>query len=318
MSRYGGPYGNGYGTNEREEYRQDYSSSPERPRDKRAGGYGGFIDNSNSRSRYDREEVRVNRPTSLERRQAKRRSGGSGSSRSRSRGAGGRRGDGGRQIEEVLQTIQQDWPFMTRNESIPVRIALQLMDPSSLGLANRLDEFLDTHDQLQSALKAIVNEHHQGFNSSIGTFHKIQASIQTSQQRVRTLRDNLVIAKANLSTTKPELKGFAQASQGYEDMLSVLSTIEQLQLVPEKLEARISEKRFLSAVEVLQEAQKSINRSEMENVGALSDLRVYLSNQEHVSAGYQRGNLAKLTNLVVDRHFDRRAPFASLFEISLL
>ena len=57
---------------------------------------------------------------------------------------------------------------------------------------------------------------------------------------------------------------------------------EQLQLIPEKLEARISEKRFLTAVEILQGALRMIRRSEMESVGALSDLRVYLSNQEHV------------------------------------
>lgn len=285
MSRYGGPYGgNGYGENRYggggyddddpysdENFRRDKSSSPERTRDnrnRRAGGYGGF------------DDFAIQRPTSLERRSAKRRSGGSGSSQSRSRTQGG-----GRHIEDVLQTIQQDWPFMTKMDSVPVRIALQLMDSSSLGLADRLREFTTTHEELQSALKSIVNEYHQGFNSSIGTFHKIQASIQASQQRVRVLRDNLVMAKGNLSTTKPELKGFAVASQNYEDMLSVLSTIEQLQLVPEKLEARISEKRFISAVEVLQDAQASIKRKEMENIGALSDLRVYLSNQEHVGIG---------------------------------
>lgn len=302
MSRYGGPYGNGYSNNrygdddydddpyDDEKYdRRQQSSSPERSRDRRAGGYGGF------------DFGGVQKPTTLERTKAKRRSGGSGGdSRSRSRNNSG----GGRQIEEVLQTIQQDWPFMTKNDCVPVRIALQLMDPSSLGLADRLREFTDTHDDLQSALKAIVNEYHQGFNSSIGTFHKIQASIQASQQRVRALRDNLVIAKGNLSTTKPELKGFAAASQNYEDMLSVLSNIEQLQLVPEKLEARISEKRFISAVEVLQDAQKSIMRREMEDIGALSDLRVYLSNQEHVCVSCHNWPRIRLTTAVVNGHLD--------------
>lgn len=57
---------------------------------------------------------------------------------------------------------------------------------------------------------------------------------------------------------------------------------EQLQLVPEKLEARISEKRFLTAVEILQEALEMIRRPEMENIGSLSDLRVYFSNQQTV------------------------------------
>lgn len=64
-------------------------------------------------------------------------------------------------------------------------------------------------------------------------------------------------------------------------MIQVLNVIEQLQLVPDKLEARISEKRFLTAVDILQDALRMIRRSEMEKIGALSELRTYLSNQEH-------------------------------------
>lgn len=64
-------------------------------------------------------------------------------------------------------------------------------------------------------------------------------------------------------------------------MIQLLNLIEQLQLVPDKLEARISEKRFLSAVDILQDALRMIRKSEMGELGALSDLRIYLSNQEH-------------------------------------
>ncbi|KAJ9642946.1 exocyst subunit [Coniosporium tulheliwenetii] len=255
--------------------RQD--GSPRRPRE-RPGGYGGF-----GAARFDGQESgasQVARPTSLERARANRRSGDRwDKSRSRSRAAPG--GEGSRQIEEVLRYMQQEWSFMTQEQPIPVQTALKLLDASSLGLASRYTEFQDAQKQLQAALKAIVNEHHQGFNSSIGTFHKIQSSIQTSQTRVRTLKDSLVQAKGNLSTTKPELKSLATTSQDYDDMLQVLGNIEQLQNVSEKLEARISEKRFLTAVDVLQDALRLIRRSDMEGIGALSDLRVYLSNQEH-------------------------------------
>ncbi len=37
------------------------------------------------------------------------------------------------------------------------------------------------------------------------------------------LRDSLVIAKANLSTTKPEFKRLATSSQEYDDMLQILA-----------------------------------------------------------------------------------------------
>jgi exocyst complex component 4 len=104
---------------------------------------------------------------------------------------------------------------MASSSCIPVKIALQLNDRSSLGLMNQYDQFQETHEQLQNALKVIVNEHHQGFNSSIGTFHKIQAAIYASQHRVRTLKTGLIAAKGSLASTRPELKAFAQSSQEY-------------------------------------------------------------------------------------------------------
>ena len=170
---------------------------------------------------------------------------------------------------------------MTQDQCIPVQVALQLLDESSLGLATRADEFRNTQQRLQDALRAVVNEHHQGFNSSIGTFHQIQASIQSSHDRVRTVRESLVQAKINLSSAKPEYQNLSASSRNYAEMLDTLHTIEQVQQVPDKLEASISEKRFLAAVDSLRGALRLMRKPEMEDIGALGDIRVYLSNQEH-------------------------------------
>jgi hypothetical protein len=51
-------------------------------------------------------------------------------------------------------------------------------------------------------------------------------------------------------------------------------------LLPEKLEQRISDKRFLAAVDILHEGLRLMRRSDFENIGSLSDLRSYFSNQE--------------------------------------
>jgi exocyst complex component 4 len=258
-SRPGG-YG-GFSTRE-DEYARPQSGG----RDRRPGGYGGL----------QQEDVEVTRPTSLERSRANRRSG---ERQTRSREANNY-GPGNQRIEDVLQYIRQNWDFMTQDQCVPIEVALKLMDSSSLGLASQYGQFKSTHAELQHSLKAIVNEHHQGFNSSIGTFHQIQSSLQSSQQRVRSLKTSLTSAKAQLSTAKPELKEFATASQNYDDMLQMIHAIEELQLVPEQLEAKISEKRFLTAVDILQKALLIIRKSEMERIGALNDLRTYLSNQE--------------------------------------
>src|SRR2546423_10892880 len=161
---------------------------------------------------------------------------------------------GGKNMEEVLQYIKSEWSFMEGDECVPVQVALKLMDPSTLGLADREPQFQQTHMDLQTALRSIVNEHHQDFNSSIGTYHKIQSSIQNSQSRVRYLKNALEDARGGLLPPKPELKGLATLSQSLDDNLQLFAQIESIQAVPERLEARISEKRFLAAVDVLQEA----------------------------------------------------------------
>ncbi|KAL9030622.1 MAG: hypothetical protein Q9196_001278 [Gyalolechia fulgens] len=189
-------------------------------------------------------------------------------------------GPGGRQIEDVLHHINDKWEIMAREECVPVYLALQLMDHSSLGRGRDYQDFQRTSRHLQKALRSIVNEHHQGFNSSIGTFHKIQSSISASQNRVRSLRESVCSAKSSLMEAKPELHDLGTSSQRYESMLHVFGQLEKLQTVPEILDARIADKKFLAAVDILQDALRMIRKSEMETIGALSDLRVYFSNQE--------------------------------------
>ncbi|PSR83364.1 Sec8 exocyst complex component-specific domain-domain-containing protein [Coniella lustricola] len=185
-----------------------------------------------------------------------------------------------RQINEVLETIQRDWPNLCEDNCVPVQLALQLLDNSSVGRAHEYRSFQQTHQYLQDSLKAIVHDYHQGFNSSIGTFHKIQGSIMASQKRVRVLKENLANSKTALCTTDPELKKLYNSSQMYDELLQTLNELEDLKQVPDQLEARISEKRFLTAVEVLQSALRRLRKPELDDIGALSELRAYLANQE--------------------------------------
>ncbi|KAK1760491.1 putative exocyst complex component sec8 [Echria macrotheca] len=185
-----------------------------------------------------------------------------------------------RQITKVLELIKQEWPAMCENDCVPVQLALQLLDNSSVGRAHEYRNFQKTHKYLQDSLKNIVHDYHQGFNSSIGTFHKIQGSIQTSQKKVRALKESLATSKTALCTTDPELKKLHATSRMYDDVLQTLNELDDLRAVPDQLEARISEKRFLTAVEVLQNALRKLRKPELDNIGALSELRSYLANQE--------------------------------------
>ncbi len=192
---------------------------------------------------------------------------------------------------------------MATDNCVPVQVALQLMDTSTLGKAEREPDFLNVHQTIQQTLKTIVNEHHQGFNSSIGTYHKIQASIQSSQGRVRGLKHALEDAKGGLMSTKPELKELATSSQKYDDIIQLFSQIQEIQSLPEKLESRLSDKRFLGAVEVLHDALRLLRRSELENIGSLGDIRAYFENQE-----------SSITDILVEElhdHLYLKSPYCS-------
>ena len=58
---------------------------------------------------------------------------------------------------DILQAIQADWNFVASDDCVPVQVALQLMDTSTLGKADREPEFLNMHQQIQRTLKSVVN-----------------------------------------------------------------------------------------------------------------------------------------------------------------
>lgn len=120
---------------------------------------------------------------------------------------------------------------------------------------------------------------------------------------MRTLRGALDDAKSGLLSTKPELKGLATSSQKYDDIIQLFNQIQEIQSLPEKLESRISDKRFLAAVEVLHDAFRHLRRSELENIGALADIRAYFTNQE-----------ISLTDILVEElhdHLYLKSPYCS-------
>ncbi|KKF93624.1 putative exocyst complex component sec8 [Ceratocystis platani] len=185
-----------------------------------------------------------------------------------------------REIIQVLEHIRKEWPALCTSDCVPVQLALQLLDNSSVGRAHEYRNFQHTYMMLQNSLKGVVHEHHQGFNSSIGTFHQIQNSIQESQMKVAGLKETLLATKTSLCNPDSELKKLSVTSQMYDGLIVVLDELEDLRLVPDQLEARISEKRFLTAVEVLQTALRKLRKPELDDIGALGELRSYLANQE--------------------------------------
>ncbi|WWC59934.1 uncharacterized protein I303_102497 [Kwoniella dejecticola CBS 10117] len=198
----------------------------------------------------------------------------------------GESGNGGKfsDIDDVLRNIKKDWPFVMESDFSPSTLALSLLSQgssSSLGPHPGLSSFLRLHENLSSALQAAVQAHFQSFAASlpqhatfIATLGKAQEQVKKSKEALREARDGFA------GKGKSELSGIRARERMVRDMLKILDTIDHLKQIPDQLESLIGDKRFLQAALILVRSLKTINRSELAEIGALSDLRAYFVSQE--------------------------------------
>jgi exocyst complex component 4 len=125
-------------------------------------------------------------------------------------------------LGEIRAIIQDEWAETLQPDFRPIGLALDMVDTSSLGRRRDLERFKRTNQDIERALQSTVNEHYQGFNSSIGTYGQVTSSIAASQKQVGATRDALHRAKAQLSTQRADLLDLSERSQQYNDMIALL------------------------------------------------------------------------------------------------
>ncbi|KAK6906905.1 hypothetical protein I203_100894 [Kwoniella mangroviensis CBS 8507] len=191
-------------------------------------------------------------------------------------------------LDQVLKKIRKDWPFVLESDFSPSTLALSLLSSqqhqqtsSSLPSHPNLSSFLRLHESLSSALQAAVQAHFQSFAASlpqhanfIATLSKAQDQVKKSKEALREARDGFV------GKGKSELSGIRARERMVRDMLKILDTIDHLKQIPDQLESLIGDKRFLQAALILVRSLKTINKPELAEIGALSDLRAYFVSQE--------------------------------------
>jgi exocyst complex component 4 len=122
-----------------------------------------------------------------------------------------------------------------------------------------------------------------------------------SRAQVKEARTALLDAKEALGNKRADLVQIWSRGQSIEEMMRILDQMwvptrdyttsnplrsENLKTVADLLESLISEKRFLQASVLLVQSLKMANKSDMQDIGAVVDLRSYLLAQESVSVDF--------------------------------
>ncbi len=144
-----------------------------------------------------------------------------------------------------------------------------------------------------------IPEHYQAFAAALPHHSTLLNHLGGIQSQVSEARTALQEAKEALGSKRGDLVQLWSRSQTVEEMLRILERMyvsiyyypislhiyedsEYLRSVPDILESLISEKRLLQAAVLLIRSLKLINKQDMLDIGALSDLRAYLGSQETV------------------------------------
>ncbi|GAA6019965.1 hypothetical protein JCM11491_006723 [Sporobolomyces phaffii] len=190
----------------------------------------------------------------------------------------------------------------------PVSLALHLLDPASASAAatttdsngrtshQSLSSFLRLKAELdhaiQSTLSPVTNpaatnsttaNAYRAYETSITTHNMTLGALGVAQKQIGGLKQGLLGTREMLEGRGREgLAGMYARMGMLEEMSAVLDEIDHLLRLPPSLESLLSEKRFLSAVVLLVRSIKTLNKPEMQEIGALADLRAWAQGQETV------------------------------------
>lgn len=182
-------------------------------------------------------------------------------------------------LDELINKVSVEWNELLDEDANTLEVALSLMDNSSIGKAKYIGRFEGLKSELQENLKFIVNNNHQGFNTSIGSYRSVVECVSTSQNNINEIKEKLIKARGELGTRRPSLKELTARSLKYKQMIEILEDVEKLNAVPDQLELQISQKQFGLAYKTLSNAIVISNKETLQ-IPALDGMKVYLQNQE--------------------------------------
>uniref|UniRef100_A0A1B6EHB1 Exocyst complex component Sec8 n=3 Tax=Clastoptera arizonana TaxID=38151 RepID=A0A1B6EHB1_9HEMI len=134
-------------------------------------------------------------------------------------------------------------------------------------------------------LDELVSQHHEDLTHVMQAFAKLSVFVNTSREKIHTVKENLQACKALLSCRRDELKKLWLEGIEYKHTLELLEKINQLKEVPLELSNHLNNRHYLHATELLVSSLK-LGSTSLKEVEALKDLRSELDlkkQQLHIS-----------------------------------
>lgn len=185
------------------------------------------------------------------------------------------------EMKEVYNTIKYEWPKCLQENANPIEMAVSFLDDTSVGLAYKLPEFEDLSTQTQSVLRHVVNEHHEVFNNSIGSYHVLLSTLLDSQDDSIQIKDMLESATREIHNRSDMLTELSQTSSRYSEMIEILDAMDELISIPDKIDQLIIDKKIHQVYDVISQGYKVAEQYNLWSLSAMSTTKSYLEMQSN-------------------------------------
>lgn len=185
-------------------------------------------------------------------------------------------------LQGDLSRVETQWNRILTENSNPLELALSFLDDTSVGLGHRYIDFKQLKTRIGFDLQEAVNEHYQVLNSNVASYSIAVDSITSAQDNIHQLKERAVQSSSNITMRKGSLKELNDDAMKQNEMIGILSAIEELIKLPEKVEELIRCMDYKKAQLYLARGFLCATTHNLWALESLQVLKQQLELQEHV------------------------------------
>lgn len=184
-------------------------------------------------------------------------------------------------LQNDLSHVNSQWNRILSDDSNPLELALAFLDDTSVGLGHKYKHFKQLKTKIGYDLQEAVNEHFQALNSNVASYSIAVDSTTDAQDSILLVKSQVNDSGQKITMKKDSLRDLNDSAMKRNQVIEVLSSLENLLQVPDKIEENIRKGEYEEAQKMLARGFIAGNTHDLWSMKSLNFVRQQLESQEH-------------------------------------
>lgn len=185
-------------------------------------------------------------------------------------------------LQNHLTHVESQWNRVLNDDSNPLELALAFLDDTSVGLGHKYQQFKQLKTRIGYDLQEAVNEHFQALNSNVASYSVAVDSITDAQDSILQVKSQVNESGQKITVKKDSLRELNDNALNRNKIIEVLSSLENLLQMPEKIEDHIRKGEYRESQRLLARGFVAGNTHDLWSMKSLHFVKQQLELQEHI------------------------------------